>query len=143
MKRKYFKYLRIGLWDEFVVVGGFGFLRGGLKLKFCWCDSLTFSVILCAQHDPNINESTHIPICWPSDFMHSHTNIHVPPYPLAVHGFGLIFKVLLLFGIELTSSHNRSIWSDEINHLLHIVDLKFFCKVSNLLIVVAHNIRIT
>lgn len=117
-------YLKFGRFEVFVVAeGGRGFRAGGLKLK-CSCGSTIFSVKLYAQHDPNMNESTHIPICWPSDLMHSHTNMHVPPYPLAVHGFGLIFKVLLILGIEFTSLHSRSIWSDETNHLLRIVDQK-------------------
>lgn len=110
-----------------VLVGGRGFLEGGLKSK-CWGVSKMFSVKLWAQHDPNMNESTHIPICCPSDFMHSQTNIHVPPYPLAVHGFGLIFNMMLLLGIEFSSLHSKSIWSDEINHLLHIVDQKCYLR---------------
>lgn len=71
-------HLWFGRCDVFAF-GGRGFRIGGLKSK-CWCDvSTRFSVTLYAQHEPNINESTHIPICWPSDLMHSHTNIHVPP----------------------------------------------------------------
>lgn len=52
------------------------------------------SVRLCEQHEPNMNESMHTPTCWPSDLMHSHTNIQVPSIPLTVHGFGVILKLL-------------------------------------------------
>lgn len=123
-------YLKFGRFKVFMVAeGGRGFGFGGLKSK-CWCGSTIFSVKLYAQHEPNINESTHMPICWPSDFMHSHTNIHVPSYPFAVQGFGLIFNVLLMLGIEFTSLHSRSIWSDETNHLLRIVDQKCNLKMA-------------
>lgn len=115
---KYFSHLEFGRF------GGRGRRIGGLKSK-CWCDvSTRFSVTLYAQHEPNINESTHIPTCWPSDLMHSQTNMHVPPYPFAVHGFGLIFNVLLMLGIEFTSLHSSSSRSDAANHLLRIVDQK-------------------
>lgn len=59
----------------------------------------TCVVKLWAQHDPNINVSMHIPTCWPSDLMHSHTNMQVPAYELPIHGFGLILKLVLLPGI--------------------------------------------
>lgn len=54
------------------------------------CGRTTFSVRLCAQHEPNIKESTHIPMCCPSDLMHSHTNMQVPSKPCEEQGFGLI-----------------------------------------------------
>ena len=67
-------YLKIGRLDVLMIVGGLGFLRGGLKSMCCWfCDSTKFLVKLCAQHDPNIKESTHMPICCPSVFIQSNT----------------------------------------------------------------------
>lgn len=73
-----FSHLRFGRFDVFAF-GGRGLRIGGLKSKCWWWVSTRFSVRLSAQHEPNINESTHIPTCWPSDLMHSQTNMHVPP----------------------------------------------------------------
>lgn len=80
-------HLKLG---RFEVDGGRCFFTGGLKSN-CWrCGTTIFSVKLCAQHEPNMNESTHMPMWRPSDLMHSHTNMQVPSYVFTKHGFGLI-----------------------------------------------------
>lgn len=44
-----------------------------------------------AQQLPNMNRSMHIPNGVPSDLTHSHTNMHLPSWPLTRHGFWLIW----------------------------------------------------
>ena len=51
----------------------------------------TLLSISCAQHEPNMKRSTHIPSGVPSVLMHSHTNMHRPSRPFTWHGFGLIW----------------------------------------------------
>lgn len=102
------------------VTGGFGFLCGGfLKSKCCVAiaddnvdddDGRTAFVLkLWPQHEPNINESMHMPKWSPSDLMHSHTNMQVPSSAFTVHGFGWIRKLVLLPGIEFANLQSRSI----------------------------------
>lgn len=100
--------------DDGGICGGFGFLIGFLKSKCCAATvnvagATAFVLKLWPQHEPNINESTHMPKCCPSDLMHSHTNMHVPSNVFTVHGFGWILKLVLLPGIELANLQSRSI----------------------------------
>lgn len=79
----------LGTFDGFALIGGVGlnFGRNGVD-----GGRMKLAVRLWPQHEPNMKPSMHIPRCRPSDFMHSHTNMHVPSTPLTVHGFGLILK---------------------------------------------------
>lgn len=49
-----------------------------------------FVVSLWRQQEPNMNPSTHIPKCFPSDLRHSQTNMQVPRTVSTWHGFGAI-----------------------------------------------------
>lgn len=54
---------------------------------------ISLAVSLWPQQEPKSIPSTHVPKCFPSVFMHSHTNMQVPSSPSAlVHGFGVILS---------------------------------------------------
>lgn len=54
-----------------------------------------FSLSSYSQQEPYRKPSVHVPRCFPSSLMHSHTNMHVPRSPIAFsHDFGLILRPL-------------------------------------------------
>lgn len=54
-----------------------------------------FSLSSYWQQEPYRKPSVHVPRCFPSSLMHSHTNMHVPRSLMAFsHDFGLIFRPL-------------------------------------------------
>lgn len=89
---------------------------------------MKFSVRLWPQHEPNMNPSMHIPRWVPSDFMHSHTNMHVPSTWLTLHGFGLILKFWLYWldaanANSVTKPRMKKIIVDAFQRLHRIVEV--------------------
>lgn len=72
--------------------------EGVVSLWDCVVASLLAGIMLFfeslwAQQLPNKNPSAQVPRCFPSVFIHSHTNIHVPMSPIEFwHGSGRIWR---------------------------------------------------
>lgn len=101
-------------WGFFVAVGDLF----GMKVIF-WDTITSSAVMLWEQHEPNMNESTHMPTCCPRDLMHSHTNMHVPSNWRTEHGLCVILKFPAKFVSE---NHITIMTSWYVIHFLHIVE---------------------
>lgn len=101
------------------------------------CGTTKLSFKSCSQHEPNINWSTQIPRCFPSVWIHSQTNMQVPSFPPAWHGFGfiLILCVVIWFAVDPTIRHNTMnnvlifsgmMWISKRNEWISCYYIKFY-----------------